>query len=287
MKQKILVIGGTGMLGKPVAMKLKEKGFQIIIFTRNASEARIKMPTSFEFCEGDVNDIVSLQNAMEGCYGVHVNLQGGPKFDAMERTEHLGMVNIVDAARISGIKKITHITGSSVKMENTWFRPTRAKYNAEEYLKKSGINYTIFRPSWFFESLPLFIRNNKATIIGENSNPFHWVAADDYAKLVAESYEKPETNNKTLFVYGPEKMTMANAITKYVSLTNPEVKISKVPLGMLNLISTITFNPELKYVSKLSAYFSKINPENGEAQETEQLLGKSKTNLEDWVTHSN
>lgn len=283
MKYKILIVGGTGMLGRPVALKLKEAGFDVKVFTRNISEARIKMPTAFEFAEGDIHNPASLESAMKDCQGVHINLQGGPTIKSIEETEYQGVVNVIEAAKKSQIKKITIISGASTNQENAWYRPTKAKLMAEEWLKNSGINYVIFRPSWFFESLPLFVKNNKAMLIGKNTNQYHWVAASDYADLVVKSYQTDSANNKTLFVYGPEGLTMEEALARYCKIKLPGTKISKIPSGMLKFIGVISFNNELKFIAGFMDYFSKVG-ENDDARETELLLKKPETRLEEWAS---
>lgn len=282
MTRKILVIGGTGMLGKPVAKQLKEDGFNVIVFTRNPEEARIKMPTSFGYAKGDVENIQSLKEAMAGVYGIHINLHGGKKGNDFDRVERIGTENVVKAAKESGIQKISIITGTSVNKENTWYPMTRAKYYAEEAIRNSGINYTIFRPSWFYESLPLFVRKGKATIIGNNKNKYHWLAASDYAALVSKSFIQDSANNKTLLVYGPKEYTIEEALLDYCKLKLPKVKISHVSAGMIGFIGTVTFNPMLKFISGFSKYFEGIS-EDGNKQEIEELLGKADTTLEEWA----
>lgn len=280
--KKFIVIGGTGMLGKPVALELKRQGYQVVILTRNISEARIKMPTSFEYINGDVQDKTSLEKALKGCFGVHINLQGGPKFSNIDLVEHQGVVNVVNAAKKCKVEKLTYISGATVKKENAWFLPTNAKYNAEEYIRKSGINYTIFRPSWFFESLDMFIRNGKASLIGKNNNKFNWVAAEDYARIVVKSYGLVESNKKTFYVFGPESMTMEEALTKYCNLKYPEMKISRIPIGMIKFLGVITFNDMLKFVGKFSTYFTKVS-EVYDGTETMKVFGAADTTLETWA----
>lgn len=282
MDKKILVIGGTGMLGKPVALKLKEAGFDVSIFTRDIDSAKSKLSSVFNFIKGDVSDTDSLKAAMKDFYGVHINLQGGPGADKVIETEYIGVVNIVDMARESGINKITLITGSTVSESNSWFSTIGAKFRAEEYLRSSGVDYTIFKPTWFFESLPLFVRNGKAMLLGNNQNKYKWVAADDYAKLVVRAYENPGASNKSFFVYGPEEMTMEEAMTSYVNYKGNTIKISKVPLGFMKFIGYISFKPVMRHIADLSAYFETVG-DSGDNSDTISILGQCNTRLEEWV----
>lgn len=280
--KKILIIGGTGMLGKPVAVEFKKQGYHVVILTRDVSEARIKMPTSFEFAEGDVKDKTSLEKALDGCYGVHINLQGGPKFSNIEQIEHQGVVNIVDIAKKCKVEKISYISGATVKKENTWFEPTKAKFSAEEYIRNSGIDYTIFRPSWFFESLELFIRNEKATVIGKNNNKYFWVAAEDYAKMVTKSYSLSESSMKTFYVFGPESMTIEEALIKYCNIKYPDIKFTRMSTGIIKFLGIITFSDMLKFIGKFSTYFTKVQEEYN-SSDTLKTFGPAETTLEVWA----
>lgn len=287
MNKKILVIGGTGMLGKPVAVKLKEAGFDVIVFTRNIADARLKMPSNFDYAEGDVSDINSLKKAMQGCDGIHINLHGGANSEKILETEFIGVVNIVDAAKETGVKKITIITGSTVCEENSWFSSVGAKFRAEEYIRASGLDFTIFRPSWFFESLPLFIRNGKAMVVGNNRNAYRWVAAGDYANLVVMAYQNTKASNKTLYVYGQEEMTIEDAMKRYIVSKGNNVKTSKISLGFMKFLGYATFSPMMRFAADLSAYFETVG-DSGDNSETIKLLGACNTTLEEWAkNHKN
>ncbi len=74
MSKRILVIGGTGMLGQPVARCLKEAGFDVRIFSRDRQKADKIFDSSFEVVTGDLLDSACLELALEGCDGVHISL---------------------------------------------------------------------------------------------------------------------------------------------------------------------------------------------------------------------
>jgi nucleoside-diphosphate-sugar epimerase len=157
------------------------------------------------------------------------------------------------------------------------------KFQAEQTIINSGIPYLIFRPTWFFESLDLMIRDGKATLLGKQSKPSHWVAADDLARMVATAYRMPEAKNKIFFIFGPEQHLMKDLLEKYCKLCYPEIKkVSSVPIWIMKMVGLFTGNKELKGVASLFAYFEKVN-ELGNPVETNTLLGKPTTTFENWV----
>lgn len=282
MDKRILVIGGSGMLGEPVARQLKEDGFTARILSRNIEKTQALFGEEFEVVKGDVGDEESLKTAMEDCFGVHINLNGGPLPRDYDRVFHLGTKQIVKAAKEMKIQRLTIITGTSVFPQNGWFYQTEAKLKAEEAIIDSGINYFIFCPTWFYESLHFFIRNGKATVVGKQENPWHWLAAADYAKMVSKSYKLGDNLNKRLFIIGPKPMTLKVALQNYCHIARPEIKVSSVPTWLISMIATLTGKPQMKDMAKMMSYFEKV-PEGGDPGEANNLLGAPITTLKKWI----
>lgn len=281
MKQTILVVGATGMLGEPVARQLQKDGYVVRVLAQNPTEAKKKLGESFDIFKGDVEDISSLEKALKGCFGVHINLRGGPKAESFYRIEHQGTANIAMVAVKMGVQHLTYLSSAAALEENAWFPSVGAKLRAEAAIKESGIPYTIFCPTHFMESLPLYIRNNRASIIGKQPNLLHWVATSDYAKMISKAFQLPEATNKRFFIYGPEALTMREALVKYCSLVYPEIKVSSTPIWLLSLIGTVSFNAELQFIAELMKFFEKTS-EGGDPAEANTLFGTPTTTLEQW-----
>ncbi|HNE03654.1 MAG TPA: NmrA family NAD(P)-binding protein, partial [Anaerolineales bacterium] len=81
----ILVIGGTGMLGKPVAQQLKADGFNVRLLVRNPEKAKKLLGEGYELMQGDMDNESSLRTALIGVDGVHISLKGGPTEADFER----------------------------------------------------------------------------------------------------------------------------------------------------------------------------------------------------------
>jgi len=281
MKQTILVVGATGMLGEPVARQLQKDGYIVRVLVQNPTEAKKKLGESFDIIKGDVEDISSLEKALNGCFGVHINLRGGPKAESFYRIEHRGTANIAMAAVKMGVQHLTYLSSAAVFQENAWFPSVGAKLQAEAAIKESGIPYTIFCPTHFMESLPLSIRGKRASVIGKQPHLMHWIAASDYAKMVSKAFRLPEATNKRFFIYGPEALTMREALVKYCSVVHPEIKVSSTPIWLLSLIGKVSFNAELQFIAELMKFFEKTS-EGGNPAEANKMLGAPTTTLAQW-----
>ena len=86
----ILVVGATGFLGQPVVQALDYFGFPIRLLSRDPEKASKIFGKHHDIVKGDIADYESLKAAVEGCYGVHINLKGGPKKRDFDRIEHRG-----------------------------------------------------------------------------------------------------------------------------------------------------------------------------------------------------
>ena len=275
MQKRILVLGATGMLGKPVVLQLLKDGFQVRILVRDVEKAQAQFDGSVEVVQGDVTDISRLESALEGCYGVHISVGG--------EVDQLSAENVAALAPILGVQHITYISGATVAEKNRWFPMVAQKLDAEKAILACGVAYTIFCPTWPMEQLPRFARGGKPSLMGAQPLPVHFFAAQDLARMVSKAYQLEEAKNKRFFVYGPEAMTMKTALERYCEVFHPEVeKISVMPLWLAKLLGALTGNEMLQFASGLMAYFDKT-PETGNPSEANAILGAPGTTLDGWM----
>ena len=158
---KILVIGASGLLAGPVIRKLDEKGYDLRLFSRSVKPSMFV--NDYDIAQGDVFNVADLEKAMRGCDAVHISLASVDDVKAVS--------NILEVSGKIGIKRISLVSGCTVTEENRWFKFVDDKFRTEQMIMQSGISYYIFRPTWFFESLGMFLRNGKASVPGQADRP--------------------------------------------------------------------------------------------------------------------
>jgi NADH dehydrogenase len=124
----------------------------------------------------------------------------------------------------------------------------RSKYQAEELVVASGLDYTIFRPSLIFgpkdafvNMLAGFIRNfSVVPVIGDGKYRLQPIAADDVARCFALALEKAETVGKAYNICGPDRLnyleivdTVARALDRHFILK------MKNPLVLMQLVTPL------------------------------------------------
>ena len=188
-KMKILVIGASGLLAGPVIRKLEEKGYDLRLFSRSVNPSMFI--NDHDIVRGDVFNQADLEKAVSGCDGVHISLASADDVKAVS--------NIIEVSKRNGISRISLVSGCTVAEENRWFKFIDDKYRTEQMIMESGIPWYIFRPTWFFESLAMFIRNGKASVLGRLTDRYHWVAAGDLGTMVARCLFKSRGRKQDLF----------------------------------------------------------------------------------------
>jgi len=276
MEPIILVIGATGTLGEPVARHLKEDGFRVRVMTRDSNKARGIFGEAFDIVVGDIMNAGSLEEPLDGCFGVHIST-------APPENERMKVNNVVAAASKKGLRRITYISWPNASEENAWFPPVKQKLLAEVVVRESGIPYTIFCPTTAMENIPMFVQGNRATVIGKQPRPYHWLAADDFGRMVSSSYRLDETVNKRLCIYGPEAILTREAVRRYCSKFHPKItKISTMPYWFVKIMATIMRSKEMKFGSSLLAFCEKVD-EGGDPAEANRILGTPNTTLGEWL----
>jgi uncharacterized protein YbjT (DUF2867 family) len=270
---KVLVIGASGLLAGPVIRKLDEKGYDLRLFSRSVKPSMFVI--DYEITQGDVFNLADLEKAVTGCDAVHISLASADDVNVVS--------NIIEVSKKNGVRRISLVSGCTVAEENRWCKFTDDKFRTEQMIMQSGLSWFIFRPTWFFESLPMFVRNGKASVLGRLTDRYHWVAADDLGTMVADAYSTAGAENRIYYIYGPERYTMKEMLDKYCRALHPEIKsVGETPLLPLKIIAFLTRNRQLKFAASLFGYFEKVHePEIPEADLA--LLTRPATDFDTWV----
>ena len=244
---KVFVTGGTGFVGKNVVDKLVEHGYEAVILCRDENSLRKVGAYSdkITYVYGNVQDIASLELGMSGCDAV-IHLVGIIReigSNTFESVHYEGTKNVIEAAKLSGIKRFIHMsaegTGPTAKSKYH-----KTKYQAEEYLKSSGLNYTIFRPSMLFGDedknfnvLADLIRKSPfIPVIGDGTYRWQPVSVKNVAEVFVSAIENQRAEKKVYEVRGPDVFTFNEVIDILMDiLSMKRVKIH-IPVSFIRPI---------------------------------------------------
>ncbi len=142
----IVVLGGTGNIGRPLVAELTSRGADFKVVSRNAAAARETLG-DVAVVEADLSQPDSLAAAFEGASKLFLHSGLSPNLNAEQ-------IAAIDAAKAAGIGHIVKISGNENGMRPDVPAPTlRMHYETEEALKASGVAYTLIRPNYFMQNL--------------------------------------------------------------------------------------------------------------------------------------
>ena len=151
-EEMILVVGASGRSGVYIIKALEAAGRSFKPMTSNIERARGKVDGDYDWIEGDVRDIDSMNAAMVGVTHI-ISALGATKFEGPNGPEFVdwgGTKNLVDAALLAGVKHFVMESAAGVTQENhsmnKYGNVMVFKLKAENYLRDSGLPYTIARP---------------------------------------------------------------------------------------------------------------------------------------------
>ena len=281
-RETILVTGGTGLIGAPVARQLRSDGFQVRLLVRDTQRARARLGPDFEYVAGDVEDAGVVEQAVAGCTGVHVSLGTAGTPSAIDRVEHRGTARLAAAAARHGVTRFSYLTGSLVHEAYGPKLPEhQAKLQAERAIQDSGVPFVFFRPTYFIDNLPRHIQGRMAVVLGRHQPGLHMVAASDFAQMVSRAFRLPEAANRDFFIWGPEALTIPDALRLYCSLVRPGTRVVTVPLGIMSLADRLVMGGRLQANLQLMRLLQRLG-ERGDPSEAASMLGPPATTVRRW-----
>ena len=220
----VLVTGATGTQGGAVARELLARGYPVRALTRNPDQpaAQALRELGAEVVQGDFNDSASLRRAMTGVSGVF----GVSTWDRGTDREVVLGKQLIDAAAAAGIGHFvyTSVAGADLDSGLAHFD---SKYELEQYLAGSGLDFTIVRPvefmdnwRWSFAEL----QNGRYIEPRDLSAHHQWIAASDIGFFVAEAFDHPsEWIGRTVEIAGDE-MTLEELRTLFAEVLERPVQ---------------------------------------------------------------
>ena len=149
---KVAIFGSTGFVGKYLLKSLINYNHEIYTLVRNGSENKINDINHINIINGDINNKTSIEQTIMNCstviYNIGIIREFPSKGISYKKLHYEYAKNVIDKAKQYNVKHFILMSANGVKENGTGYQHT--KYLAEEYLKKSGLNYTIFRPSLIF-----------------------------------------------------------------------------------------------------------------------------------------
>jgi uncharacterized protein YbjT (DUF2867 family) len=199
---KAFVAGATGETGRRIVKELVRRQIPVRAMVRNLEKARQILPPEAELVVGDVLKPESLSAAIGDSTVILSATGAAPSFDPTGpyKVDLEGTKNLVDAAKSKGIQHFVMVSSLCVSQIfhplNLFWLILVWKKQAEEYLEKSGLTYTIVRPGGLKnEDNPDPVVMSSADTLFDGSIPRSKVA-----QVCVEALSEPDSRNKIVEV---------------------------------------------------------------------------------------
>jgi uncharacterized protein YbjT (DUF2867 family) len=208
---KIVVIGGSGLIGSKLVTKLGEQGYQAVPASPNSG----------------VNTLTGegLAEVLEGA-SVVVDVSNSPSFEekaVMEffTTSTRNLLTYETAAGV-GHHVALSVVGTERLSESGYFR---AKIAQEKLIKASSIPYSIVQATQFFEFVSaIAAASTDGNVVRLSNASFQPIAADDVVQVMAEVALATPIND-TIEIAGPERLPLSEQVGRYLKTTKDPRKV--------------------------------------------------------------
>jgi NADH dehydrogenase len=244
---KVLITGGTGFIGREIVNQLLAAGHSPRLLVRDPAAPRARALSAkgdVELIAGDVLDAEALRSTGKDCDAViHlVGIISEAGSQTFERVHTEATRNMVAAAQTAGLKRFIHMSALGTRA-NAASRYHRTKWAAEECVRASGLEWTIFRPSIVYGPgdgfVNLFARMSRWSpvlpLIGGGQTRFQPIPVADVARAFVGALTEPASRNQTLDLCGSETLRLTEIVQAVLKVSGRRRLCLPLPFGVATL----------------------------------------------------
>ena len=284
----LLIIGGTGTLGRQIVLQSLTKGYQVRCLVRNFRKASFLKEWGVELVYGDLNRPETLPPCLKGITAIIDASTSRPdEPDSLKKVDWYGKLALIQAAEAAHIQRFIFFSAQNVDQYQN-IPLLKLKHGIELKLKKSTTPFTVFRLTGFYqglikqyaipilENLPIWITNEKTQI--------SYMDTQDIAKFSLRSLQLPETKDQIYFLSGLKEWGSSEIITLCEQLAGQTAKVQQIPLVFLQFVSrSFGFFEWGQNISSRLAFVEILNTEKNFSKSTFDLYKLFKMDPEEII----
>lgn len=272
----LLIIGGTGTLGRQIVLQALTKGYQVRCLVRNFRKANFLKEWGVELVYGDLAKPETIPPCLKGISAIIDASTSRPtELDSLKNVDWEGKLYLIEAAKAADIQRFIFFSAQNVEQFKN-IPLMKLKYGIECKLKNSTIPYTIFRLPGFYQGLieqyAIPILENLPIWVTTENIYVSYMDTQDIAKFCLRSLQLPKTINETFFLSGLKGWVSTEIINLCEQLAGQSAKVQKVSSFILKLVSNFFgFFEWGQNISDRLAFVDILNIENNFSKSTFEL----------------
>jgi uncharacterized protein YbjT (DUF2867 family) len=247
----IAVVGATGFVGRHVVGHLLDAGHTVRAISRSGQRLPGWPEGTVATVAADVEGDAGLAHALRGADAV-VHLVAIPREQrgrTFERTNVTGVRHVVDAALEAGVRRFVHLSVLGA-VDDPGLRYLRSKWEGEQIVRSSGLDWVILRPSLLFGEGDGFFSLIVTTLTwwspgvvaipGDGSARFQPLSVDDLAIAVERSATEADRTGHTYELGGPGYLTYRQIVDAVMQVTRKRRLKLSLPIPLISALTTVT-----------------------------------------------
>lgn len=226
---RVLVTGGTGVVGRPAVDALLERGHTVRLFSRHADRDRALWGEGLEAHPGDIGSEADVREAVQGCDAVlHVAgiVEEVPPEVTFERINVQGTRRLVEEAARAGVERFVYVSSLGADRGTSDYH--RSKRAGEEAVMDFPRSWLVCRPGNVYgpgdQVVSLLLKAVRTLpaipLIGRGDQPFQPIAAADLGQALALAVEREEPSRQVLELAGEERVTVGDVLDLLEAITD-------------------------------------------------------------------
>lgn len=259
MKMRVAIIGGTGFVGGYLIESLLDSGHSVSTMARPGSEIKLRRAGQLRITEGSLSSSDAIQETCDACdaviYTVGILREFPRQGITFEETQLLGVERTIVAAKKAGVTRFLLMSANGVRAHGTPYQDT--KFRAEERVRNSGLEFTIFAPSVIFGNprglmeiatqlyvdmvVPLlpaigFYTGWNPTSGKVMMSPVH---VEDVAQAFVNALQGDSMLWQKVYLGGPEALSWPEMIARIAAAAGKTKTIIPMPIGAMKLAALL------------------------------------------------
>ena len=240
---QVLVVGGTGTLGRQIARRALDAGHNVRCMVRSPRKASFLQEWGCELTRGDLLEPDSLAYALEGQEAL-IDAATARASDSLSTydIDWTGQQNLLNACTPNGVKRVVFVSllGASrhpdVPLMNI-------KACTEAWLEASDLDYTILRGAAFMQGLisqfAIPVLEGQTVWVSGVPTPIAYMNTQDMARFAVAALDHPETIRQAFPVVGPQAWTTAEVTQLCERYSSKDAKVFRVPPALIQLMRNV------------------------------------------------